>query len=309
MTSVVSFLRIYVSAALSALLITLLSATGAAAQVRPSQYLTVTGTTSAANGYSVAAVAKCPTGYRVASGGAFWHAHGASPSAALRTEIGSSAPQTDATGWYASGHNLSGQALELTSTAQCLPKTALGAYVVHTREITVDPGLVGAAYMKCKTGQFALAGGGVWHKPGSSPKPLISAWLTASVTQGSNSLWLVVGMSSYGGVLDLRAVVLCVPGSVVGPGLGGFKTESAFRKIAYGDSAEIWLACPAGSLAVSGGVFWAHGDRADLGTPNDIRGTAITFDATGWYGAGFNQDYDLRGVTEWLNVWVSCLST
>ncbi len=113
----------------------------ASAALNNSGYATVTKDVSVPpNDEAGAATAKCPTGYVVVSGGAYWHAPNSSTPAGWHgAYLESSAPTKSATGWYASGRNFNHtNTWVLRVTAQCLPQSAVGAYTVKTREVIVD---------------------------------------------------------------------------------------------------------------------------------------------------------------------------
>ena len=193
--------------------------------------------------------------------------------------------------------------MNMTSTAQCLPKSSLGKYTVLTRDVIVDPSLPGNAALQCKVGQDAVAGGAIWHVSGQKPNPSISTLITSSAFFG-NRAWLTVGrnLGSTGSSMIMRVIALCVPLAKLG-GSKGSPTGSANAVVNIGDSVEQYAYCPAGKRAIAGGTNWGSaGGALDTDTGNVIESSSVTADGTGWYASGRRLDTRHNGTTEYFSV-------
>lgn len=278
-----------------------------AAVVHPSSYIQKAATVTVASGASGTATATCPSGDLVVTGGAYWHPTNSSTSSpTINTSVSSSSPQTNLSGWYATGVNQSTQSMQMTVTADCLPKSALGKYTVLKREVLVDPNRPGNADLACKSGQLVIAGGGVWHKPGSNPKPGLAAHLTTSDPDLNATGWSVAGTNTGSTVLDLRVVAVCVPSSML---FGAYTGRAVNSAVSYGGVSERYQACPSNTLAVAGGVEWTRGGTTpDTDVQNAIESSSVTGDGAEWYAAVRFSDSRLSGDNEFYEVTVYCLS-
>ena len=280
-----------VALALSSAIVLLLSVPGgAAAVVHPGGYQTVFNSVTVADHQTGAVTAHCPTGQLLVTGGAYWHIANGNGDISLNAYLESSAPTADATGWFATGRNSSGQSLDLTAVAQCLSKTSVGKYSVKSREVTVDPGRSGNADLRCSAGQSAVIGGVVWHKPGKAPKATLDAAVNTSFPDGGAAGWSASGFNLSTAPLQLRVILLCLPYA----NLGASYTAKA-RALPNGTVAvETYLACDGGTLAVGGGVSWAPASNPYdyyMEFRNWILNSTPTGDGTAWYAATSPGDF------------------
>ena len=187
-----------------------------------------------------------------------------------------------------------------------MEKSALGKYTVVKREIVVDSNRPGNADLKCKSGQKVVAGGGAWHKAGKNPSPSLSANVTSSSPDSTESSWSVAGFNTSPSVLDLRVVAVCVPASMIS---GGYAAGGSSFPVQYGHQAEQYIGCrTANELAVAGGVSWGYGlNQPDTDTTNQIESSSITADGTEWYAAVRNSD-TRRSESEQVAWFVLCVS-
>jgi hypothetical protein len=283
----------------------------ALAAINTSSIVTRKATATVAAGASAAATAHCPTNYLVETGGAYWHPTTTDISdPALNAYLRSSAPLANLTGWYATGANATGQTMNLTTIVRCVPQAQLGSHTLKTREVTVDPGRPGNADLHCGSGQTAIAGGGVWHKPGATPKPGLAAYLTSNILdQGFHGVvpgWTVAGWNASTTILDLRVSVLCVGTGVLATGFGGGGSGSSQS---YGATAEEYHSCGGSLKILSGGVSWGYSDgTVDTDTRNEIESSSPTADGSAWYDAVRFTDARRQGTYEFLNSQFLCIA-
>ncbi len=153
----------------------------------------------------------CPTGQRIVSGGAYWHAPGQGPDpSSVDDWIGSSTPTTDGKGWYADGFTDS--ARQLTITALCLPKQQIGTYTLKTVNLNTgaDGGRAGG-YLKCPKKQRIVSGGAYWHPPGQGPAPSSAGTdqMGSSTATTDGKGWYADGVGPPD--LQLTITALCLP--------------------------------------------------------------------------------------------------
>ena len=295
----------YVVASAAATVLLFTSASGGAAQIVGSNLNYREKTVTVAAGAAVAATANCPSGQKMVTGGAYFHPTTSRVSdPTLSTEIRSSAPKLDQTGWYATGKNKAGVTLAFTTSVKCLPKSAIGTYTVRKREVTVDGHRPGNADLKCKTGQIAVAAGGAWHKPGLNPKPGLNARVTFSMPDFRAEGWSVGGQNDSSSTLVLRVTVYCVPTSVLG---GGYTSSSgAGVPMLPGTALEVYQACGVGTYAIAAGVGWGYDGSSSLGfdIANTIQSSGPTDYGTDWYFSVRSTDSRFAQTT--LSVTVYC---
>ena len=282
----------------------------ALAAINNSSVVTRTVTTTVATGASAGATAHCPTNDLVETGGAYWHPTTTTVSdPTLNAYLRSSAPLANLTGWHATGMNASGQTMNLTTIVRCVPQAQLGSHTLKTREVTVDPNRPGNADLHCGTGQTAIAGGGMWHKPGASPKAGLAAYLTSDIFDpsfhGVAPGWTVAGWNANSTILDLRVSVLCVSTSVLSTGFGG---GGGGGSQSYGATAQDYDSCAGASKILSGGVSWGYpGGEVDTDTQNEIESSSPTADGSAWYSAVRFTDARRQGTYEYVDTQNLCI--
>ncbi len=241
----------------------------------------------------------CPSGDRVVSGGAYWHRQGQNGDPTLNAVIVSSSPSTDTLGWFAVGANQDNEPLVFTVEAQCLPRGSIGKYHVFTADRTVAAHTTVEAQPLCPSGEVVVTGGAAWHRTGHAPASGLSAELTTSVRWES---WDAAGYNTGSSPLHLLVTSLCRPLAAVGSAV----LESDTRTLAYGASAEIYLACASGYRIVGGGVYWTQSgsEVKDGQVRAAILSSTPTGDGTSWYGSGVQRDS--RYLELVLNVFAYC---
>lgn len=283
----------------------------ATAAINNSSVVTHKATTMVADGASGAATAHCPSGDLVETGGAYWHPTTTDVSdPTLNAYLRSSAPLTNLAGWYASGINESGQDMNLTTVVRCVPQAQLGTHTLKTREVTVDPNRPGNADLHCPSGETAIAGGGVWHKPGGSAKPGLAAYLTTDIADdafhGVAPGWTVAGWNASTLVIDLRVIVLCVSTGVLTTGFGG---GGGGGSETYGQTEQRYDQCGGSSKILSGGVLWGYpGDIPDTDTQNVIESSVPEANGSGWYSAVRFTDGRRQGTAEFVDSQYLCIA-
>ena len=147
---------------------------------------------------------KCPTGTKVATGGAYLHAaYPPGPFAYVRA----STPTLDGNGWYAYG--TADGPITLTIAAVCLSPTVIGTVSFHTSN-KVPNGQQLLVTVKCSSGQRIVTGGVFWHKVGN---PALDSTVAGEIDGGyalpSGRGWraMVYNDLSYA---DAEVVAICV---------------------------------------------------------------------------------------------------
>ena len=169
-------------------------------------------TVSASDFKNADALAECPSGTRVFTGGSYFHTKGDAPSP---TDTGGSRtsasfPTKNRKGWYASGSGSVPDKGRLTVLAWCLPKGRFGPVEVLTNKETVDHDQDGGGSTACPVGTAALTGGAYWLRPGKNVEHSIGAGIISGSSFISNMLsWYVAGQSA-GDSHKLITVVHCV---------------------------------------------------------------------------------------------------
>ncbi len=228
---------------------------GGAATASASQGLepvSVTKEVTGPTGTVATAVARCPRGTRVVSGGYdpgnVYHPNG--PATAL---IVNTSRRAGRRGWKVSAYQLGGgDTVELTATANC--STDLGRLMVRTRQITIDarPGNPGAenASAHCPRHFFALSGGFQLSINGRSTNPSNSP--PVSMIIGSRAVarsWAVTGARMGTGHSSMTAFAYCYPTRPIGrPKVGVMHATDPIR-----DDRLLTPRCPSRWFAVSGG--------------------------------------------------------
>jgi hypothetical protein len=172
---------------------------------------TVTITSLGTNGLAL----PCPGGEQIVTGGAYTHDVGQPFDRALNPGVvSSSAPTSDALGWYAAAWNNSAvKSLELTVVAICLPPERMGAVRVKTRDVPyLSQGQALGGRVKCGGEKRALAGGAFWHTGSGVPDAALSdnARVSGNVSLGKGKRWYADGYSITSISANLRIVAVCL---------------------------------------------------------------------------------------------------
>jgi hypothetical protein len=270
---------------LAASLVAILSAAPAAnAALHPGQYtlkkLTLDDSSGVAGSYL-----SCPKKQEIVTGGAFWHqsGQGPDPSNAIVADIGSSAATFDATGWYADAETAF--ALQLTITAQCLPKSQVGTYTLKKKTLKASANSTAGSYVRCPKNDRIVTGGAFWHQHGKGPDVNNAAndYISSSSATFDAKGWYADGWTNAARELTITA--LCLPKSQVGTYTLRKLTLSAS---AFSDAGS-YLTCPKKQRIVAGGAFWhqpGKGPDPSNAAHYWIGSSAATFDAKGWYADG-----------------------
>ena len=157
----------------------------------------------------------CPGGEQIVTGGAYVHDVGSPFNRSLSYGVvSSSAPTSDALGWYAAAwNNTSLVSIELTVVVVCLPPDRMGEPKVKTKDIPVSgQGQEPSGAVKCGGKQRALAGGAYWHPGSGTPDPALSdnARASGSVSLQKGERWYADGYTISNVTATLRVVAVCL---------------------------------------------------------------------------------------------------
>jgi hypothetical protein len=171
-------------------------------------------TVSASDFRKADALARCPSGTRVYTGGSYFHKQGEPPSPTVTggSRTSASFPTKQGKGWYASGTGSVAEKDRLTVLAWCLPKDRLGPVQVFDTTQTLGDSQDGGGYIGCPGGTAALTGGAYWRRPGKDVQHSIGAGILSGSSFSSDVLsWYVAGQSA-GDSHKLTTVVRCIGG-------------------------------------------------------------------------------------------------
>ena len=164
-------------------------------------------TVSVNDSYDAHAKAKCPQGWEVYTGGAFFHAKGEAPNpddgGGSRTSA--SMPLANGSGWYGAGTTGYGEKSKLTVRARCLPSRRIAPTKLVKETFTAGDNANTGGLVGCPGDRVPLTGGAYWRKANKGLARSVTAGVIGSSIISSLPGWYATGQS--GGV-DLRFTIV-----------------------------------------------------------------------------------------------------
>jgi hypothetical protein len=287
-----------VAAVASALALSVVGATGAAASIHTDSFVVVSRDVSVQPFDTGVQYADCPQDMSIVTGGTFWHTGTGEPDLTAGNQITSSTPTDDHLAWYATGVSHESTGTYLRVVAVCLPTASVGAYTL-TKDLPIEAGATGSGYLRCRAGKRIISGGAFWRDPTGAIVPNEIAVLGNSSPMTDGTRWYASGRNHTDHPLVLQLVVHCLPNASVGT----YTVKT--RDFTYQGVGSVRGSpnCPAGKQIVVGGAFWHRGNgvpRANL--YSSLYTSAPRPGGRGWMAAGM---YDNPGTVK-LRVVLLC---